>query len=341
MRYYPPAKQCKLDSPWVGPYLVVSLVGWAVGVQLQPDSPIILGHCQDVKKIPHPSGLVPWIDVALPEGSPAPPILGASTVCRSTQNFASASIVPPVNRSLLSGGASVDSGWSLPGSLPYNPECSVIDVCSQSRGSVVTFLTQEVLLVDISSSWHPFFVHQMDVGPIRLMSIAHALNYRVAVLRYGVKSASRVGHSRRAAGRILEDIGLPWGHQVVVMFQIVCALALEVPSVRLDLENLHGLSPNVILAYEPRGHRDHDGEGCECLSSDSTGAFVHDLSLAPCGRDSSNVAGEAPMEGARDEDYRARGVDLSQDCGLAELGTSARDWYPLYLIDQGLTVGCS
>ena len=24
MRYYPPAKKCKLDSPWLGPYLVVS-----------------------------------------------------------------------------------------------------------------------------------------------------------------------------------------------------------------------------------------------------------------------------------------------------------------------------
>ena len=29
MRYCPPAKKCNLDSPWVGPYLVVSLVGWA------------------------------------------------------------------------------------------------------------------------------------------------------------------------------------------------------------------------------------------------------------------------------------------------------------------------
>ena len=25
LRYYPPAKKCKLDSPWMGPYLVVSL----------------------------------------------------------------------------------------------------------------------------------------------------------------------------------------------------------------------------------------------------------------------------------------------------------------------------
>ena len=102
MRYYPLAKKCKLDSPWVGPYLVVSLAGWAAGVQLQPDSPIILVHCQDLKKIPHPSGLVSWIDVALPEGLPAPPILGASTMCRSTRNSPSTSIVAPVDRTLLS-----------------------------------------------------------------------------------------------------------------------------------------------------------------------------------------------------------------------------------------------
>ena len=61
MRYYPPAKKCKLDSPWLGPYLVVSLAGWAVGVQLHPDSPILMIHFQDLKKIPHPRGLVSWL----------------------------------------------------------------------------------------------------------------------------------------------------------------------------------------------------------------------------------------------------------------------------------------
>ena len=35
-------------------------------------------------------------------------------------------------------------------------------------GSVVTFLTQEVLLVGISNSLHPLFVHQLDVGPFAL-----------------------------------------------------------------------------------------------------------------------------------------------------------------------------
>ena len=52
MRYYPPAKKCKLDSPWLGLYLVVSLAGWAVGLQLHSDSLVFLVHCQDLKKIP-------------------------------------------------------------------------------------------------------------------------------------------------------------------------------------------------------------------------------------------------------------------------------------------------
>ena len=61
IRYYPPAKKCKLDSPWLGPYLVVSIAGWAIGVQLKPDSPVLLVHCQDFKNIPRPQKLVPWL----------------------------------------------------------------------------------------------------------------------------------------------------------------------------------------------------------------------------------------------------------------------------------------
>ena len=58
LRYYSPAKKCKLDSAWVGPYLVVSLTGWADGIQLHPDSPIILVHdCQDIKENSTPQWL--------------------------------------------------------------------------------------------------------------------------------------------------------------------------------------------------------------------------------------------------------------------------------------------
>ena len=56
MKYYPPPKECKLDSPWLGPYLVVSLTGWALGVQLHPDSPVLMIHCQDLEENSTPTG---------------------------------------------------------------------------------------------------------------------------------------------------------------------------------------------------------------------------------------------------------------------------------------------
>ena len=109
----------------------------------------------------------------------------------------------------------------------------------------------------------------------------HAFDYRVDVLRDGFRSAARVGRSRRAEGRFLEDTAVPWGHQVAVMFQIVSALALEVPAFLQNIGKLRGVSPDVQLSCEPWGHADHNGGGCECLSSDRTGAYVHSLSLIP------------------------------------------------------------
>ena len=73
MRYYLPVKKCKLDSPWLGPYLVVLLAGWAVGVQLHPDSPVLMIHCQDLKKIPHPRGLVTWLQSDRPDQTSTQP----------------------------------------------------------------------------------------------------------------------------------------------------------------------------------------------------------------------------------------------------------------------------
>ena len=39
MRFYSPAKKCELDSPWIGPYLIVSFMGWTIGIQKAPESP--------------------------------------------------------------------------------------------------------------------------------------------------------------------------------------------------------------------------------------------------------------------------------------------------------------
>ena len=63
MRYYPAGKKCKLDSIWVGPYLIVATLGWTVGIQRHPDEPVILIHCQDVKKISPPGGMQSWLTI--------------------------------------------------------------------------------------------------------------------------------------------------------------------------------------------------------------------------------------------------------------------------------------
>ena len=99
------------------------------------------------------------------------------------------------------------------------------------------------------------------------------------------------------------------------------ALVSEVPSVRLDLESLHGLSPNVIVTCERWGHLDHDGEDCACLSSDITEAYVHDLSIASYERDPSPIIEEAQAAEVRGENCGVRGVDISRDCGSAASGT--------------------
>ena len=89
MRYYPAGKKCKLDSIWTGPYLIVATLGWTVGIQRHPDEPVIFIHCQDVKKIPQPSGVQSWITIPPPGGTPMVPMLGASTVAHTSRDFAS------------------------------------------------------------------------------------------------------------------------------------------------------------------------------------------------------------------------------------------------------------
>ena len=135
------------------------------------------------------------------------------------------------------------------------------------------------LRIDDVCVLHPFSLHKLDAGPVRLMTIAHAFNYRMAVLHDVVKSAVRVGRSRKAEGRFLTCSDIPWGQQVAVMFQIVSTMALELLSFLAALEDLRGILPNVHLDYEPWGHMDHEDEHCCCQSSDRTAAYVHDLAI--------------------------------------------------------------
>ena len=279
LHYNTPAKKCKLDSAWVGPYLIVSLAGWALWIQRHPDSPIVLVHCQDLKKIPQPSGAVSWLETPRPKGAPTIPVLGASTMDRTSQDSPSITVLPPDEGAVM---ADVNSMRSVESSSGSRAEClsaSGKDVASAPLRSALMPVAPSVLRVAVSCALHPFFVHKLDSGPIRLMTIAHAFNYRVAVLRDGVCSAIRIGRSRKAEGCFLTEPNISWGHQVTVMFQIVSTLVLEVPAFSQFMHEVQGESPNVELYSEPWGHMDHCDDNCGWLSSDRTASYVHGLSL--------------------------------------------------------------
>ena len=90
MRYYPAGKKCKL-----GPYLIVETLGWTVGIQRHLDEPVVFIHCQDVKKIPPPSGMQSWLTIPLTRGTLAVPRLGASTVAHTSRDSPSVTALTP------------------------------------------------------------------------------------------------------------------------------------------------------------------------------------------------------------------------------------------------------
>ena len=105
-------------------------------------------------------------------------------------------------------------------------------------------------------------------------------------------------------------------------------LALEVPAFMQGIARLRGMSPDVQLSCEPWGHTDHSGGGCECCSSDCTGAYVHSLSLMP--RES--LPGAERTSQSLPEEVRTGGA-------IYCIGTRGdRDRCHLCLIDQALLV---
>ena len=156
---------------------------------------------------------------------------------------------------------------------------SPMDVSSSSVASAGIPFSASIPRIDGLCVLHPFTLHKLDAGPIRLMTIAHAFNYRMAVLRDGVRSAVRIGRSRKAEDRFLTDTDLSWGQQVAIMFQIISTLALELRSFLEALADIRGVSPDVQLDCEPWGHMDHSEGHCSCQSSDRTAAYVHELAL--------------------------------------------------------------
>ena len=111
------------------------------------------------------------------------------------------------------------------------------------------------------------------------MTIAHAFNYRMPVLRNGIKSAVRVARARKAEVCFILNSNIQWGQQIAAMFLIISTMVVELPSFLEELEELSGMPPNVQLKSKPWGHDNHEDMECECQSSDRTAAYIHDLSV--------------------------------------------------------------
>ena len=208
-------------------------------------------------------------------------MLGASTVAHTSRDSPSVTALPPDEGVELADVDSVRDGRSI-SRYQENIDDSVLAEGGR-RSPLTDSVVPEVstfavvaMRIDNSSVLHPFSPHKSDAGPVRLMTIAHAFNYRMAVLRDGVKSAVRVGRSRKPEGCFLANSDIPWGQQVAV---IVSTMALELPSFLADLENHGGMSSNEQLSDEPWGHINHKDVDCECQTSDRTAAYFHDLTV--------------------------------------------------------------
>ena len=160
MRYYPAGKMYKLDSVWVGPSLVVSIGGWAVGIQTYPDAPILLVHCQDVKKVSQPSGVRSWITTPSPVSAPPVPVLGASTITHTSQGSPSIDVLSPSEGLFLadvdSAGVNSESGSQGSDRSRRTVDSSRMGVSSNSVYSAGFPLSASILRIDGACVLHPF-----------------------------------------------------------------------------------------------------------------------------------------------------------------------------------------
>ena len=137
-------------------------------------------HCQDIKKVPPPPGAVSWLSTKQSSAAPSVPILGASTMQRTSQSSPSLMVAAPAEGTRI---ADVDSDHSV-SSLLDPSGISGMDIASAPLVTVPAPVESRAVRIDISCVLHPFYIHKMDSGPVRLMTIAHAFNYRVAFIRW-------------------------------------------------------------------------------------------------------------------------------------------------------------
>ena len=185
-----------------------------VGIQKHVDVPVILIHYQDVKKVSQPSVVQSWIAAPQPVGAQAVPMLGASTVAYTSRGSPSITALPPDEGVVLADVDSVRNGRStshdrVSGHASAPSDDSQMAPMTDLVSPMDTPFAATALRIDDACALHPFSVHKLDAGPVRLMTIAHTFYYRITVLCDGVKSAVRVGRSRKAEGRFLSGSDIP------------------------------------------------------------------------------------------------------------------------------------
>ena len=153
LRYYPPAAQKKLGSPWVGPQLVVrQATGHTVGIHKDSKAPIIFIHVDDLKLCPAPPD-TQW--------TPGPSI--AKSLCASTVAFRPGSHICETDSTPS---VAVSSWTNLPSSI--------------SDSGLRLDLDDPIDLTDHVLS--PFAVSDFHYQDCHFHSIAHLMCYRYAVL---------------------------------------------------------------------------------------------------------------------------------------------------------------
>ena len=176
LRYYPPAAQHKLGSPWIGPHQVVrQATGHTVGIQRGADKPIIFVHVDDLKLCPGPQEIT-W----------TPRVSTAKSLCASTVAFRPGSAIGDVTPD-----PSVDvSAWGDASDLHHD-------------STIVNDLDRPVDLTGHILT--PFYQRELMYQDCKFQSIAHLLCYRYAIINNQKTFATGI----RKWSRILVDFPIP------------------------------------------------------------------------------------------------------------------------------------
>ena len=98
---------------------------------------------------------------------------------RTSQSSPSSTVAAPAKGTII---ADVDSDHSVSSSVDRSG-ISDMDITLAPLIAVPIPVESRAVRIDSSCVIHPFYIHKMDSGPVRRMTIAHAFNYRVTVLR--------------------------------------------------------------------------------------------------------------------------------------------------------------